>query len=409
MAEQFKVIFTGSLHSGAVPDQVAEQFAQRFSCGLERAEKLVQSGRDVVIKSGVDQQKAEKYASALESLGMETRIEAALVLELEGDEPEPTKPFTPLSPPQNSSANESADQSSNADSMQGAADISSQPEAHIQAQTQAQAHTHTQAAKKPEVVYQMAGSNPYQAPNADLTPDFEQGDMTGPVSVSAGNGWRWLAEGFLYFKRNPVAWILTFLAWIVITVIFNFIPIVGSLVLWLVSPVITAGYMLGCREQEEGGDFQFGHLFAGFSENLGQLILVGILYMVGTIVIAVGIAFFAGGAALLFGDMSGAGMGPEVMSAMLLPILLAMAAIIPLIMAYWFAPALVVLNDMSAIAAMKLSFVACLRNLLPFLVYGLMLTVLFVIGSIPLGLGLLVVIPMMVASIYTAYRDIFYS
>lgn len=437
MAEQFKVVFTGDLKDGAVPDQVAEQFAKRFSCGMDRAVKLVQSGRDVVIKSGVDKDKADKYASALESLGMVARVEAAMVLQLEDDEQE-TEASPQVSATGTTASVSAASMTMETDS-ESAADNGTCPKCGsdrikgdnclgcgiiiskylaLQEEEQgsqgmapaaASAAASQSSSSKPEVVYQMGDANPYQAPTADLTPDFEQGDMTGPVSVSAGNGWRWLAEGFLYFKRNPVAWILTFLAWMVISVVLSFIPLIGSLALALISPVITAGYMLGCREQEEGGDFQFGHLFSGFSNNLGQLILVGVLYLVGMIAITIGIAFFAGGAALLFGNMSGAGMGPEVMSALMLPILLGMAAIIPLVMAYWFAPALVALNDISAIAAMKLSFMGCLRNLLPFLLYGLILTLLFAIGTIPFGLGLLIVIPMMLASMYTAYRDIFYS
>ncbi len=40
-------------------------------------------------------------------------------------------------------------------------------------------------------------------------------------------------------------------------------------------------------------------------------------------------------------------------------------------MANWFAPALIVLNGAKAIAAMTTSLRACVRNWLPFLVYGL--------------------------------------
>ncbi|MEN6587182.1 MAG: BPSS1780 family membrane protein, partial [Sulfuricella sp.] len=85
-----------------------------------------------------------------------------------------------------------------------------------------------------------------------------------------------------------------------------------------------------------------------------------------------------------------------------------MALLLPLLMAYWFAPALVLFDGLPAKQAMKLSFAACLRNVLPFTLYGVVGLVLFVLGSIPLGLGLLAVIPVLFAtSIYTAYRDIF--
>ena len=39
-------------------------------------------------------------------------------------------------------------------------------------------------------------------------------------------------------------------------------------------------------------------------------------------------------------------------------------------MLIWFAPLLVVFNGLPPLEAMKLSFAACLKNMLPFLVYG---------------------------------------
>ncbi len=58
---------------------------------------------------------------------------------------------------------------------------------------------------------------------------------------------------------------------------------------------------------------------------------------------------------------------------------------------------------------MKMSFSGCLKNILPFLLYGVVALVMFFIGAIPVGLGLLVVMPVITASMYTAYRDIYYQ
>ena len=95
--------------------------------------------------------------------------------------------------------------------------------------------------------------------------------------------------------------------------------------------------------------------------------------------------------------------------ALLIGILLGIATSIPLVMAYWFAPVLVALDDLSAINAMKLSFIGCIKNILPFLIYGIAAIALFFLGTIPFFLGLLVVIPLLVASVYVSYRDIFYG
>ena len=56
---------------------------------------------------------------------------------------------------------------------------------------------------------------------------------------------------------------------------------------------------------------------------------------------------------------------------------------------------------------MKMSFSGCSRNVMPFLVYGLIGMVLAVVATIPFALGWLVVGPLSIASIYTSYCDIF--
>ena len=56
---------------------------------------------------------------------------------------------------------------------------------------------------------------------------------------------------------------------------------------------------------------------------------------------------------------------------------------------------------------MKASFFACLKNLLPFLVYGVILFVLCLIAMIPIGLGMLIMVPVMMGSIYASYVEIF--
>ena len=95
------------------------------------------------------------------------------------------------------------------------------------------------------------------------------------------------------------------------------------------------------------------------------------------------------------------------MSSAMLAVLIGLALYIPLVMALWFAPALVIFNDMQPVPALKSSFNACLKNIIPFLIYGIALFVLSLIASIPLFLGFLVLIPVIFTSIYTGYKDIY--
>ena len=80
---------------------------------------------------------------------------------------------------------------------------------------------------------------------------------------------------------------------------------------------------------------------------------------------------------------------------------------LPLIMAYWFAPALVMLRNEEPVSAMKGSFAACLVNIWPLTVYGLIGIVLMIVATIPFGLGWFVLCPVIATSIYASYKDIF--
>ena len=93
--------------------------------------------------------------------------------------------------------------------------------------------------------------------------------------------------------------------------------------------------------------------------------------------------------------------------ATLLAILIAMLLIIPVLMAFYFAPALILFHDLDVVSALKRSFTGCLRNILPFLLFGIAMFFLSILAMIPLMLGFLVLSPIAMITIYVAYREIF--
>jgi uncharacterized membrane protein len=129
--------------------------------------------------------------------------------------------------------------------------------------------------------------------------------------------------------------------------------------------------------------------------------------LVGWAAMAMAVIAVVGGGVVM-GVMRGGsiGAGMSIVSVMIAGLLVA-ALSVPLYMATWFAPALIVLNDVAPMDALKASFFACLRNWIPFTVYSVVLLVLGLLAAIPLGLGYLVLVPVLAASIYTAYRDLF--
>jgi hypothetical protein len=256
----------------------------------------------------------------------------------------------------------------------------------------------------------MTTVNPYAAPKAavaDTTLALNADFIPGGESRPAARGWSWIAEGWELFKRQPGMWIGIILLFIVIMIGSVLIPFVGGLILSLFGPVFAAGIVIGCRSLDSGGELEIGHLFAGFRSHTGTLIGVGAIYLAGSLVVmlVVGLTMGVG-----MGAMMGQG-DPESMHALgatfLLAILIMMALLLPLVMAIWLAAPLVVFHEHGALDAMKGSFTGCLRNILPFLVYGVIMFVLMIVASVPLGLGWLVLGPVMAASVYTSYRDIY--
>ncbi len=76
-------------------------------------------------------------------------------------------------------------------------------------------------------------------------------------------------------------------------------------------------------------------------------------------------------------------------------------------MACWLAPALVVLDGMNPLAAMKKSLLGALSNAFPWLLFSLLAFVFTLVASIPAGLGLLAALPTLAAASYLAWRDLF--
>lgn len=258
-------------------------------------------------------------------------------------------------------------------------------------------------------------SNPYAAPKAavaDAATPVRGNFAPGGRGVAAGRGLSWIGEAWGFFKQAPGLWIGMVIVLFVMFFVAAFIPLVGPLATMVLFPVIMGGLMLGCRALDENQDLEFAHLFAGFRQNFGTLAAVGALYLAGYVVIMLVVVVVTGASMFTMMGMGGQpeGADPAAMFATMgIAFLLAMALTIPLFMAVWLAAPLVVFHEQGAIEAMKGSFMGCLKNILPFLVYGVIMLLLAIVASLPLALGWLVLGPMTIASVYTAYRDIYLS
>jgi uncharacterized membrane protein len=258
---------------------------------------------------------------------------------------------------------------------------------------------------------------PPQTPSVPR-PGFDPSAATARVAAprAAGNGVNWWSEGWRYFAAAPWMWIGLSIAFIAILILASVVPLIGGIASTILSPVLAAGLMAGANAQARGGELTFNHLFAGFGERLMPLIFVGLLYLAGTaiimvIVLAIVVATvgMSGLGSLWSGDpmQMGWAMVATLGAGAFFAVLIGTLCALPLMMACWFAPPLVMLRNEEPVAAMKASFAACLVNIWPLTVYGLIGIVLMIVATIPFGLGWFVLCPVFATSIYASYKDIF--
>lgn len=255
--------------------------------------------------------------------------------------------------------------------------------------------------------------NPYAPPEARVG-DANLNTQTGAFIpngrvVPAGHGLEWIGAAWRLFTTSPLAWVGMFVVFTLLCVVISFIPLV-NLLSSLLMPMFMGGLMIAADNHYNRGDAQFGDLFSGFERHGTPLFLLGLLFLAFYIVCLVPVfvlAFFGGLGGAFF---SGAGL-PGAMGGLIIALIIGsivfLALMFCLFAASWFAPALVVLQNIRPFDAMKMSFSACTRNWTAGLVFGLMAFVLMILALLPLGLGLLVFSPVMYIAMYTGYRDIF--
>ena len=231
-----------------------------------------------------------------------------------------------------------------------------------------------------------------------------------PGDVVPGHALDWLAAGWRIFMRAPLVWALQALIFFVILAALGMVPFLGWAAAPVTLPVLVAGMLSGARTLDRGDRLHVGQLFDGLRQHAGNLLLVGLFHLLGLLLAALaaaaigGSAMLTGAAAGALGAIAGAGVaaGGMMLGVVVFTVLWAL-----LMMALWFAPALVMLHEVAPLDAMRLSARACFHNLLAFVVLAALLYVLVWVAMIPAGLGMLVLVPMIAGALYAAWKETF--
>lgn len=266
--------------------------------------------------------------------------------------------------------------------------------------------------------------------------DFSDGPISGtPHSVGVLNGLGWIFTGFGMFKKQPITWLVATaisaaLVWLCAAAALNESwSLFGLIALVVLAPVIHGGLYSGAHEQATGAGVRLPHLLAGAASNAGGLIATGVVVLVLVLLLSALCIWLPW---WLYGPLQNSPF--EVLSggteAGALPILIGLGSLILggvlLALSYWHAPALVAIDGMAAMPALKASLAGCLRNPLALVLFaaawGALWSATLLLGAIliqlypdrplvglgvPFAISLTLLLPVAVTSSYAAYRDVF--
>jgi len=234
--------------------------------------------------------------------------------------------------------------------------------------------------------------------------------------VPASNGWLWIKHGYKLIMRNPLQALSAVMMFVLGIFIPALLPVLGILFAIILMPVWMAGLMRVCRALEYSEKIERGYILAGFGSRVKQLFVVGAILFLGIQIITYVMVTLGGDALNTIQENFKIHQDPNaLMEALLAPgsgvevsLMVGMFLFFGLMLATQFAPMLVFFNQMSARQALQASLFGTFRNIVPYMVYSLIMQVIALLASIiPLKLGWLIMLPIGLVSMYVAYRDIF--
>jgi len=238
-------------------------------------------------------------------------------------------------------------------------------------------------------------------------------------AATASSGLRWWTDSVSWLFGGVArigVWIGMVLCFFLILTPLHWFPLVGYLASHLLWFVFAGGLMVAARNTERGQVPRFSELFAGFGPQAGALVGAGLLILLATLAI-VGLMLAVGLGALLSSLMSAASLEevaaapPAALQAIgwgsVLVLLFCLFLFVPISMAAWLAPALIMLRGASPVDALRVSLAACWRNVGALTVYGLVGVGLAVVATLMFVIGWILLLPLIFLSTYAAFRDLF--
>lgn len=242
-----------------------------------------------------------------------------------------------------------------------------------------------------------------------------------------GAGLEWLKQGWYIFLGKSGLWLSCSFILIFLLLIIAIIPIFGIFLVCLCLPIFAVGLFKICAKisRDDNDEIiytinkpKFLDLFAGFHFNSDvdveknkQLLLLGITFAISIFFVILCALFIVQSGVVIENNTTLHNIVNMKLTAgkILLVIFTVCLLSMPILGAIWFAPLLIFVHKKTCLEAIKISFIASLKNIIPAFIFNIFIVILFCLSLLTCGLGFLILIPVLSGAIYASYKDIFFG
>lgn len=232
----------------------------------------------------------------------------------------------------------------------------------------------------------------------------------------AVRGWIWIKQGYQLIMRKPLMSVTLAIMGAMVLFAALIVPQLGPLIAIILMPVVMAGYMRICRALEYDDEIELTHLFEGFQKRAPQLLSLGGLALLGLIVTSIVMIFIGNDELAALMESVKTSNDPQLLidamltagSGVAFSLMVGFVLLLVLVFAMQYAPMLVFFDNLPPFSAIRASLTGSLRNVVPYSVYNLIIQVIaLALSQIPFNIGMVVLLPLSLTSLYVSYRNIF--
>ena len=230
------------------------------------------------------------------------------------------------------------------------------------------------------------------------------------IDVPASAGFAWIKMSFLLFRAQPTGWLALLAVWMLASLGLLIVPFIGGAIFGILQPGFFASFVIAARDQEAGLPVGAHQLLAAFRFNGKPLITIGSITLLANLLVFAILAMLGFPLTMEAGADSMPDMAAYAQTLQgkewIVWLGLALSMVVKGVL--WFTCALLALNQMPAIHAIRWSFYALVANFVPMLVFAVLMTAIFIFAAIPFLLGMFIAIPIFAIAHYVSYRDLFH-